>query len=78
MEFDFLSGGGIPGDDDDDDAIITNPPYGRGNRDAVRFAERALERCPGLVALLLQPLESLLHRVELQTAGIASDPNGKR
>jgi len=35
------------------DAIITNPPYGRGNRDAVRFAERALERCKGRVALLL-------------------------
>lgn len=35
------------------DSIITNPPYGRGNRDAVRFAELALERCPGTVALLL-------------------------
>ncbi|MFK4826035.1 hypothetical protein ACI0FM_14785, partial [Paenochrobactrum sp. BZR 588] len=35
------------------DAIITNPPYGKGNRDAVKFAERALERCSGLVALLL-------------------------
>ena len=35
------------------DAIITNPPYGKGNRDAVRFAELALERCSGLVALLL-------------------------
>jgi hypothetical protein len=34
-------------------AIITNPPYGKGNRDAVRFAELALERCSGLVALLL-------------------------
>jgi hypothetical protein len=34
-------------------AIITNPPYGKGNRDAVRFAEFALERCDGLVALLL-------------------------
>lgn len=37
----------------DADAIITNPPYGKGNRDAVRFAELALERCAGLVALLL-------------------------
>lgn len=37
----------------DYDAIITNPPYGRGNRGAVRFAELALERCAGLVALLL-------------------------
>jgi len=35
------------------DAIITNPPYGRGNRDAVRFATLALERCSGHVALLL-------------------------
>ena len=35
------------------DAIVTNPPYGKGNRQAVRFAELALERCDGLVALLL-------------------------
>lgn len=35
------------------DAIITNPPYGKGNRDAVRFAELALHRCEGFVALLL-------------------------
>ncbi|OAP40375.1 hypothetical protein AU381_00155 [Sinorhizobium glycinis] len=35
------------------DGIITNPPYGKGNRDAVKFAERALLFCPGLVALLL-------------------------
>lgn len=34
-------------------AIITNPPYGKGNRDAVKFAELALERCAGRVALLL-------------------------
>lgn len=34
-------------------AIVTNPPYGKGNRDAVKFAELALERCDGLVALLL-------------------------
>jgi len=34
-------------------SIITNPPYGKGNRDAVRFAELALERCDGMVALLL-------------------------
>ena len=33
--------------------LYTNPPYGKGNRDAVRFAERALRRCPGCVALLL-------------------------
>ncbi len=35
------------------DAIITNPPYGKGNRDAVKFASLALERCDGMVALLL-------------------------
>jgi hypothetical protein len=35
------------------DALITNPPYGKGNRDAVRFAELALQRCDNLVALLL-------------------------
>ena len=34
-------------------AIVTNPPYGKGNRDAVKFARLALERCDGLVALLL-------------------------
>lgn len=49
--FDFLNSVAVwrtgPG------AIITNPPYGKGNRDAVRFAEKALERCDGLVALLL-------------------------
>lgn len=35
------------------DGIITNPPYGKGNRDAVDFARLALARCPGRVALLL-------------------------
>lgn len=35
------------------DAIITNPPYGKGNRDAVRWAELSLQRCGGHVALLL-------------------------
>lgn len=35
------------------DAIVTNPPYGKQNRLAVKFAERALERCSGYVALLL-------------------------
>lgn len=34
-------------------AIITNPPYGKGNRDAVKFARLALQRCSGIVALLL-------------------------
>jgi hypothetical protein len=33
--------------------IITNPPYGKGNRQAVKFAEKALDRCAGTVALLL-------------------------
>lgn len=33
--------------------ILTNPPYGKGNRDAVRFAEYALTRCKGMVGLLL-------------------------
>lgn len=35
------------------DAICTNPPYGKGNRQAAAFARLALERCTGLVALLL-------------------------
>lgn len=35
------------------EAIITNPPYGKGNRAAVKFCELALERCSGLVAMLL-------------------------
>lgn len=35
------------------DGIITNPPYGKGNRDAVRFCEIALKRTCGLVAMLL-------------------------
>jgi hypothetical protein len=34
-------------------AIITNPPYGKGNRDAAKFARLALERCNGWIALLL-------------------------
>lgn len=49
-EFDFLS-------DRQDyevfDDLITNPPYGKGNRMAVRFVEKALHRCSGYVALLL-------------------------
>lgn len=42
-----------PHDEPSVSAIITNPPYGKGNRDAVRFADLALERCQGWVALLL-------------------------
>lgn len=35
------------------DALYTDPPYGKGNRDAVRFARIALQRCAGTIALLL-------------------------
>lgn len=48
--FDFLSD---HGDHGVFDAIITNPPYGKQNRTAVKFAERALDRCAGNIALLL-------------------------
>lgn len=44
---------GAPSRCDFPGAIITNPPYGKGNRDAVRFCELALERCDGFVAMLL-------------------------
>ena len=48
--YDFLRPHGVwPGVS----AIVTNPPYGKGNRDARLFAEYALTRCKGLVALLL-------------------------
>lgn len=52
MLFDFLVKDpyfGIP----EPGAIVTNPPYGKGNRDAVRFAENALRATTGFVALLL-------------------------
>lgn len=49
----FLTGAGNPIGLPRFDAIITNPPYGKGNRDAVRFAELALKQCDGWVALLL-------------------------
>lgn len=52
QEFDFLNGFHA-GHRSFFHAVVTNPPYGKGNRDAVRFAELALERCDGLVALLL-------------------------
>lgn len=48
--FDFLSDAPCHADFDD---IITNPPYGKGNRLAVQYCERALHRCHGIVALLL-------------------------
>lgn len=35
------------------DGILTNPPYGKHNRDAVQFARLALARCSGWVILLL-------------------------
>lgn len=35
------------------DAVITNPPFGSGNKLARTFCELALERCDGLVAMLL-------------------------
>ncbi|MEN5278105.1 hypothetical protein ABE527_14270 [Brucella sp. TWI432] len=50
FDFDFLSDNVpflVP------DVIITNPPYGKQNREAVKFAEKALARCDGYVALLL-------------------------
>lgn len=49
--YDFLSSD-VPPFPAKCDAIITNPPYGRGNRDAVHFARKALKRS-GWVALLL-------------------------
>lgn len=49
--FDFLKD--RPHDEPSIEAIITNPPYGKSNRDAVKFARLALERCDGIVALLL-------------------------
>lgn len=53
--FDFITGDefGAPSTCDFVDAIITNPPYGKGNRLAVKFCELALKRTPGLVAMLL-------------------------
>jgi hypothetical protein len=51
--FDFLADPFIESGPTHFDALITNPPYGKGNRDATRFAEHALSRCAGIVALLL-------------------------
>ncbi len=51
MEYDFLTD--APLTEYKAQNIITNPPYGKGNRDAVRYAELALRRCKGTVALLL-------------------------
>lgn len=52
MAIDFLAPE-VPISTSSFDAIITNPPYGPGNRDAVKFARLALDRCDGLVALLM-------------------------
>lgn len=49
--FDFI--GGLYAGTPFAEAIITNPPYGKGNREAVKFCELALKRCSGLVAMLL-------------------------
>ena len=35
------------------DGVIGNPPYGPSNRTALKFIEKALERCDGWVAMLL-------------------------
>lgn len=51
--FDFLGWNVSPMLSDHPQAIVTNPPYGKGNRLAVRFCELALERCSGNVAMLL-------------------------
>lgn len=51
--FDFLNGVVSPMLTERPHAIVTNPPYGSGNRLAVRFCELALDRCAGNVAMLL-------------------------
>lgn len=53
LKMDDVGAWGAPSSCDFVDAIITNPPYGKQNRDAVKFAERALKLCPCVVALLL-------------------------
>lgn len=50
--YDFL-GASLPYWPAASDAIVTNPPYGKGNRLAVSFAQKALSHCSGRVALLL-------------------------
>lgn len=53
--FDFLNGDdfGCPSNCDFVDAIFTNPPYGKQNRDAVKFVERALRWTDGWVIMVL-------------------------
>ena len=49
--YNFLSA--IPSTPIPFDAIITNPPYGQGNRMAEKFIRHALAMCNGWVAMLL-------------------------
>jgi hypothetical protein len=49
--YDFLAS--RPHQEPSVNALITNPPYGKQNRDAVQYARLALKRCNGWVALLL-------------------------
>ncbi len=51
FEYDFLEA--TYSDGPKAEMLVTNPPYGQGNRQAVKFCERALERCDGMVAMLL-------------------------
>lgn len=50
--FDFLSDD-FPVTEIGDFDLITNPPYGHRNFVATKFATKALQRCSGVVALLL-------------------------
>jgi hypothetical protein len=52
-QIDFLDAGRFSYRNPPHDHIVTNPPYGRRNIDAVKFARLALKRCDGVVALLL-------------------------
>ncbi|MCI5040722.1 hypothetical protein WG622_18015 [Cognatishimia sp. D5M38] len=52
FHFDFLSDD-FPITEMGDFDLITNPPYGHRNFVASKFAAKALQRCPGVVALLL-------------------------
>jgi hypothetical protein len=47
------------------DAIITNPPYGTGGREAVRFIEHALTLVPRVVMLLRVDFDSAATRVHI-------------
>jgi hypothetical protein len=47
------------------DAVITNPPYGTGGREAVRFIEHALTLVPRVVMLLRADFDSAATRVHI-------------